>query len=55
MSLRQKELLAQLWGGHGVPVDVLVHVGFDAVKMASLELYSKVRLTSDLCLREWIP
>lgn len=48
-------LLAQVWRTLGVPVDVWVHVGFDAVKMASLELYSKVRLTSDLCLRrEWI-
>lgn len=26
-------------------------LGFDAVKMASLELYSKVRLTTELCLR----
>lgn len=49
-------LLAQVWGGHSVPVDVWVHVSFGAVKMASLELYSKVRLTSDLYLsREWIP
>lgn len=48
-------LLAQVWRTLGVPVDVWVHVSFDAVRMTSLELYGKVRLTSDLCVRrEWV-